>query len=435
MAAYRFSAKVISRSSGRSATAAAAYRAAELIADERTGLVHDYARKAGVVHAEILAPDDAPDWMRDRAALWNAVEAAEKRKDAQLARELQLNLPHELDDDTRRELARSYIEQEFVARGMIADLAIHAPDRQSDRRNHHAHVMLTMRCLTGDGFGKKERDWNDRDLLENWREQWATYQNRALEAAGLDIRVDHRTLEAQGIDREPEPKLGPQATQMEREGRESHAGNDLRAVWARNAEREALAEARTLSDLEIAQQALEGAQMAREGLQADAGASAARKAFVASERAAMAEEMQRYQDQVDQLAAQLDGRSRVAVFWDKLRGRLGWRAEMELETARTALEDVQHRRAELEADNAAAEFDERARPPAEPERDIQPEFARATEPEPPERSVEDSATLKEDFAREAAGRSPEAGELTAEEYAQMFLEAYEAGQDMDREIE
>ena len=248
VAVYRFQAKLIKRSDGRSSTAAAAYRAAAAIEDTRTGLVHDYGRKAGVLHTEIMAPDHAPVWMSDRAQLWNAVEAAEKRGDAQLSRELLLSLPSELNDAQRRELVRAFVADEFVARGMVADLAIHAPHRDGDDRNHHAHVMLTMRVLTGEGFGNKDRSWNDKAMLEHWRETWAQYQNRALERAGRRERVDHRSLEAQGIDREPEPKQGPIATTMERQGRESHAGDDRRATQTRNAERDRLRRRREAID-------------------------------------------------------------------------------------------------------------------------------------------------------------------------------------------
>lgn len=251
MAAYRFSAQIIGRSSGRSATAAAAYRASERIEDERTGQAHDYRAKGGIVHSEILLPEDAPAWMADRGRLWNAVEAAEKRKDAQLVREVLLNLPHELNAADRRELVRDFVREEFVPRGMVADLNIHAPDREGDQRNHHAHVMLTMRTLTGAGFGPKARAWNETGQLEQWREAWARHQNRALERAGSRERVDHRSLEAQGIDREPEPKLGPVATQMERDGRRSHAGDDRRAVQDRNAERVDLKRQARVIDLAI----------------------------------------------------------------------------------------------------------------------------------------------------------------------------------------
>ena len=220
MADYRLSAQVISRSSGQSAVAAAAYRAGERLHDVRLGEAHDYRRKSGVLHSQIMAPANTPDWMKDRAQLWNAVEAAEKRKDAQLAREIQLSLPHELDHKARVELARRFVQEQFVDRGMIADLAIHTPGREGDDRNHHAHVMLTMRELTGEGFGKKAREWNGPDVLEGWREQWANHQNREFEKRGLDIRVDHRSYEAQGIDREPTQHLGPTASKMERRGSE-----------------------------------------------------------------------------------------------------------------------------------------------------------------------------------------------------------------------
>lgn len=251
MAAYRFSAQVIKRSAGRSAVAAAAYRAGDKITDERTGLDHDYQSKSGVVHSEILKPHDAPEWMGNRANLWNAVEKVERRKDAQLAREILLNLPHELDEDQRRDLTREFVQEQFVSRGMVADLNIHAPNRAGDDRNHHAHVMLTMRTLTADSFGKKDRDWNQTDLLETWRERWATHQNRFLERAGLEVQVDHRSLADQGIDREPEPKLGPVATQMERDGRRSNAGDDLRRTRAENAARDAAYAQAQVIDLQI----------------------------------------------------------------------------------------------------------------------------------------------------------------------------------------
>jgi len=240
MAIYRLEAKVIARSQGRSATASAAYRAGESIDDERTGIVFDYTRKRGVLYAEILTPPNTPAWMEDRAQLWNAVEKAEKRKDAQLARDLLLSLPHELTREQRRDLVRQFVTTEFVAHGMIADVAIHAPDRQADRRNHHAHVLLTMRELLPGGFGNKVREWNATEQLEAWRAHWADAVNGQLEQHGHAARVDHRSLADQGVDREPEPKQGPVATEMEREGRPSHAGDDRRAAKARNEDRAAL---------------------------------------------------------------------------------------------------------------------------------------------------------------------------------------------------
>ena len=149
----------------------------------------DYTCRRSVLHAEILVPLNTSDWMRDRARLWNAVEAAEKRKDARLAREILLSLPHELTHEQRLELVREFARQEFVARGMIADLTLHSPDRKGDQRNHHAHIMLTMREIVGDGFDKKARDWNSTEQLEEWRVHWAGAVNHALERYGHEARA------------------------------------------------------------------------------------------------------------------------------------------------------------------------------------------------------------------------------------------------------
>lgn len=197
MAIYRFSATVISRAKGRSAVAAAAYRSGSELADERTGAVHDYTRKSDIHHSEIMAPEGAPDWSLDRPALWNAVEAAERRKDAQLAREVQLALPRELDSDRQIELLRSFVRDEFVARGMVADFSLHDHIARDGGEQPHAHVMLTMRSIDGEGFGLKVRDWNSDELLVHWREQWAERANEQLAEAGVDARIDHRTLVAQ----------------------------------------------------------------------------------------------------------------------------------------------------------------------------------------------------------------------------------------------
>ena len=155
MAIYHLRASVISRSQGRSATAAIAYRSAERIADRRTGLVFDYAAKAGVEHTEILAPADAPDWVRDRSELWNRVEEAERRRDSQVAREVRVALPSELSHAERVELVRAFAREQFVDRGMVADVALHAPGRDGDERNHHAHILLTTRELDAEGFGPR----------------------------------------------------------------------------------------------------------------------------------------------------------------------------------------------------------------------------------------------------------------------------------------
>ncbi len=237
MALYHFSAGVVKRSAGRSAVAASAYRSGEQLLDERYGLSHDYTRKQGITHAEIMAPDNAPEWMRDRAQLWNAVEKIETRKNAQLARDITLALPFELSDDQRRDLVRQFVAEQFVSRGMIADIAIHAPHRQGDDRNHHAHVMLTMRELTGDGFHDKKatpeaRRWNERATLEAWRAEWAAIQNREFERLGIEAKVDHRSLDAQGIDREPQQHEGVVVTNMKRRGEQRDVAqeNERRAA-------------------------------------------------------------------------------------------------------------------------------------------------------------------------------------------------------------
>ena len=242
MADYRLSAKIIGRSSGRSSVAAAAYRAGAQLHDERQGLDHDYTRKNGVLHSEIMAPKNAPDWMTDRSKLWNAVEAVERRKDAQLAREIQLSLPHELTETQNQQLVRRFVQSHFVDRGMIADLAIHAPDRQGDQRNIHAHIMLTTRVLTSDGFGKKNREWNTPEQLKDWRKSWADHQNEVFRELGLEQRVDHRSYADQGIDREPTQHLGTVANDMEKNGKASRVGDENRARQQRNAERAALAQ-------------------------------------------------------------------------------------------------------------------------------------------------------------------------------------------------
>ena len=187
MAIYHLRATMISRSQGRSATAASAYRVAERIEDRRTGLVFDYAARGGVDHTEILAPDHAPDWVHDRSELWNRVEESETRKNSQVAREVRVALPDELTHAQRVALVRDYAQAQFVDRGMVADIALHAPGREGDERNHHAHILLTTRELDaegsvpGGGFTTKNRDWNKVEVLEGWREAWARDSNAALD--------------------------------------------------------------------------------------------------------------------------------------------------------------------------------------------------------------------------------------------------------------
>ena len=219
MAIYHLRATMISRSQGRSATAAAAYRVAERIEDRRTGLTFDYAARGGVDHTEILAPDHAPDWVYDRSELWNRVEESETRKNSQVAREVRVALPDELTHAQRLELVREFVRSQFVDRGMVADIALHAPGRIGDERNHHAHILLTTREVDADGFTTKNRDWNKVEILESWREAWARDSNAVLERAGIEDRVDHRTLVAQ---RDEALELASAARERGDEGAELH---------------------------------------------------------------------------------------------------------------------------------------------------------------------------------------------------------------------
>ena len=219
MAIYHLRATMISRSQGRSATAASAYRVAERIEDRRTGLVFDYAARGGVDHTEILAPDHAPDWVRNRSELWNRVEESETRKNSQVAREVRVALPDELTHAQRVALVRDYAQVQFVDRGMVVDIALHAPGREGDERNHHAHILLTTREVDAAGFTTKNRDWNKVDVLEGWREAWARDSNAALERAGIEDRVDHRTLVAQ---RDEALELASAARERGDEGAELH---------------------------------------------------------------------------------------------------------------------------------------------------------------------------------------------------------------------
>jgi hypothetical protein len=218
MPIYHLSVKTISRSAGRSATAAAAYRAGAEIVDERTGEVHDYRRKGGVESAVLVLPTDAPEWASKRAKLWNAAEVSETRKNSTVAREFEIALPSELSAQERAKLAHDFAREIVERHGCAADVAIHAPGRGGDNRNHHAHILCTTRQLTPEGFGAKCRELDDRKTgeIERWRERFAQLQNDSLERAGVAERVDHRSLKDQGIDREPTVHLGPAASGYER---------------------------------------------------------------------------------------------------------------------------------------------------------------------------------------------------------------------------
>ena len=245
MAIYHLSIKTVGRAAGRSATAAAAYRSGEKIVDRTSGELFDYTRKRGVEHSEIVLPTAAAqrdiNWARDRPALWNAAEVAERRKDARVAREYELALPHELSKTQRTELVREFSGYVANRYGVAVDFAIHKPHREGDARNHHAHVLTTTREVTPTGLGAKtalelsETDRAKRGLPHSReefveiRERWAALSNEYLKAYGHVARVDHRTLAAQGIDRQPTVHLGVAVTGLARRGVESQV--ERRIAW------------------------------------------------------------------------------------------------------------------------------------------------------------------------------------------------------------
>ena len=218
MAIYHLHVKVIGRKSGSSAVASAAYRSGSRLRDERLDRSHDFSAKRGVVHSEVMLPENAPEAWSDRERLWNDVEASEVSKDAQLAREVEFALPREMTQAQGIELARDFVQSEFVDRGMIADLNVHWDIGEDGLPKPHAHVMLTMRAVDENGFGPKVRDWNRTEMVERWRERWAELANERLAELDIDARIDHRSLEAQGIALEPQSQIGAPAQRSSIEG-------------------------------------------------------------------------------------------------------------------------------------------------------------------------------------------------------------------------
>ncbi len=248
MAIYHCQVKPVSRGKGQSSTAGAAYRSCSKILDERTGELHDYTRKRGLEHSEIVLSKEAAkqdiQWARDRHQLWNAAEAAEARKDGRPAREYEVALPHELNKTQRIELARAFAQDLANRHQCAVDIAIHKPHRHGDERNFHAHLYATTRQVTPSGLGEKtyiERSDTDRaklglppgkDEITTIRERWAEAANKALEAANSKERVDHRSLEAQGIDRAPTRHKGPAIKALEARGEKSSVVERVKAEEA-----------------------------------------------------------------------------------------------------------------------------------------------------------------------------------------------------------
>jgi Ti-type conjugative transfer relaxase TraA len=242
MAIYHLHVKVIGRKSGSSAVASAAYRSGSRLRDERLDRCHDFSGKRGVVHSEVMLQEKAPQAWSDRERLWNDVEVFEVRKDAQLAREVEFAIPREMSERDGIELARDFVRGEFVDRGMIADLNVHWDMAEDGMPKPHAHVMLTMRAVDGNGFGQKVRDWNRTEMLERWRERWAELANDRLAELDIDARIDHRSLERQGIALEPQSQIGAPAKRIgdrgiEGEGTEADRTEMHREIARGNGER------------------------------------------------------------------------------------------------------------------------------------------------------------------------------------------------------
>ncbi|OCJ37229.1 Ti-type conjugative transfer relaxase TraA [Agrobacterium tumefaciens] len=231
MAIYHLSTKPVSRSSGRSAVASAAYRCAVLLVNQRDGLVHDFTRKEGVEHKEIVLPQGVSvDWALDRSKLWNAAEFAEKRKDARVAREFEIALPHELSTEGRLKAAQAFAQDLANRYGAAVDFAIHSPSEHGDIRNYHAHVLMTTRQVGKAGLGEKTcLEHKNARLLANGmattdmqlrdiRQSWEGIANRELQREGLDVRIDHRSHEERGLELSPTEHMGVHASQMRQQG-------------------------------------------------------------------------------------------------------------------------------------------------------------------------------------------------------------------------
>ncbi len=245
MAAFHFSAKVHSRSTGASAVCAAAYRSASRLDDERLGRVCDYTRKNDVVETAILVPEGAPAWTHDRTRLWNAVEAFEKRRDAQLAQEYEINLPREFSDDENWRLITDFARERLVATGRICDIAFHKGEASDGQAHPHAHILMPTRVLDGDTFGAKHPDMDWRNFrqqgerLQELRQDWCDFARKRAAELGIDLgpEWDARSLADRGLDLEPQPKIGQTAQRLTAEGSATERTAELLEVQRRNGER------------------------------------------------------------------------------------------------------------------------------------------------------------------------------------------------------
>lgn len=225
--------------SGSSIVAKAAYRSGDKIHGDRENFTHDYTHKSNILLAEVITPNHAPEWMNDRESLWNAVEAGEKRKDAQQAKEILLVLPNNMSHEQHKEAVRGFVKDNLTTRGLVADVGYH-----SDGNNPHAHIMFTLRGVEGDGFGKKQTGYNDlpnglqgldgKKQLYSWRKSYEMHLNNISNRDGLGVTYDLRSNKEKGIDREPQPKLGPKVANLEKKGYQTERGNQWRYVQHKN---------------------------------------------------------------------------------------------------------------------------------------------------------------------------------------------------------
>jgi ATP-dependent exoDNAse (exonuclease V) alpha subunit len=246
MAIFHLDIKPVTRSTGRSATSAAAYRAGESIRDERTGALYNHSKRADVLHKEIIlpakleGPQAGMEWARDRATLWNTAEKTERQSNSRVAREYLAALPAELSPEGRVTLARAFSREIADRYNVAVDLAIHEPRPGGDPRNFHAHLLATTREVSPEGLGAKTGiDMTgavrselglppSREEFRTLRSRWAQLTNAALHEANSEARVDHRSLEAQGIDREPRPRLPWAAIAAQRRGERSEVADRIR---------------------------------------------------------------------------------------------------------------------------------------------------------------------------------------------------------------
>lgn len=259
MALFHFHVGQVKRSAGQSAIESAAYRAGEKLYSEYYGQVSDYTHKGGVIHTEILLPSHAPREYANRQTLWNAVEDAEHNKNAQLAYSFDIALQNEFSLEENIALARQFLLDNFVSRGMIADFAVHQPGKKDGGiPNPHFHVMCPIRPLNPDStWGAKQRrvyredgkfdavqttDWGKPETLETWREAWAALCNAKFEEKGLHDRIDHRSFERQGVERHPTVHEGVAVRQMEARGIVTNKGERNRWIKSANAMLRALGE-------------------------------------------------------------------------------------------------------------------------------------------------------------------------------------------------